>query len=113
MGVDDVEFTVTGGSTSISGKHSKKIYHKPLYILSKRRDPRTRNGRVALLVLLPSSVLDEEDGVKAEIEGGTAVNLIFKWPAVMLDYMKPTRSLLTFCNDMNVAHGTLLSASAR
>ena len=105
---DDVELTVSGCGGIKSDEATNTLEHKPLHILAKWKDLRTRDGSVALLVLLPSGTLESDEGVKAEIERATAVNLVFKWPAVMLDHMKLTKALLTFCTDMNLAHGTLL-----
>lgn len=82
--------------------------HKPLFILAEQKDPRTRDGRVALLVVLPSGLLEMDGGVRAEIVGGVTVNLIFTWPAVMLDNVRLTNALLEFCQGMTVDHGTLL-----
>lgn len=38
--------------------------------------------------------------MRAEIEDGTSVNLIFTWPAVVHDHVKFTSALLFFCQEM-------------
>ena len=87
---------------------SDPLVAKPLYIVGKWKHPRTRDGRVSVLLLLPTGVLDRPDGVTAEVKDDVAT-VTFTWPKVLVDANKLMDAVLSFCTDMDVGQGTLLA----
>ena len=65
-GSDDESDVVIAGYNEQS---VNPVEHKPIYVMSTWRHPRTRDGRIALLILLPSGILESENGVEAVVEG--------------------------------------------
>lgn len=74
---------------------------KPLCIMSTWRHPRTRDRRLAVLVVLARDVLGRDNGVRAEIMDAERLILTFAWPRVMLDTDRSMRALLSFSNDLH------------
>ena len=104
--------------TRESGAEYEKMRMTPLALsplesqantMSCWRHPRTRDGRIALLVHLPSGVIDMGNGVSASVVGRDTIDLAISWPRVMRDPMSMMSAILSFCTDLNVNDGTLLT----
>jgi len=103
---DDGEVELVGSGEIDS--FSNPLISKPLYIVGKWKHPRTRDGRVSVLIVLPTGVLDRDDGVAAEVLDDT-VTVTFTWPRVLVDANKLMGAILSFCKDMDIGQGTLLA----
>ncbi len=68
-----------------------------------------RAGRILLLVSLPSGIIEMDNGVSASAVRRDAIDLAISWPPVMRDPMAMMNAILSFCTDLNVIDGTLLS----
>ena len=99
-------FTI-GQSTSYDVPN--RLSCRPLYVLAKWKHPVSRDGRIALIFLLPTGILETENGVRASVVNGSSVRLTFTWPKVLLDSTKLMCGILSFCTDMTSSDGTLLS----
>lgn len=71
---DDVIFSAVekSGQEAISGDAEKSaslaaMAVKTLYVMSTWRHPRKHNGRLNVLVLLPTGILDRDDGIRAVV----------------------------------------------
>ena len=56
--------------------------------MAKCKHPVTRDGRIALIIFLPTGVLENDDGVRAAIVNHQTVVLTFARPRVLLDSTK-------------------------
>ena len=111
---DNAEVEVESGRADTElDQAASEINHslvsKPIYVLAKWKHPVTRDGRIAVVILLPAGVLEQDDGVCTTIVDGTTVRVTFMWPRVLLDSNKLTGAILSFCSDMDISHGTLLA----
>lgn len=61
------------------------LNHRPIYIMAKWKERVTRDGRISLLLLIPSGFLDEQ-GISARLINENTVNLKFVKPSILLDY---------------------------
>ena len=58
--------------------------YRPLFVMSNWRDPKTRDGRVAIFILLPSGILEKDNSVRAVVVGAMSVSISFTWPSALL-----------------------------
>jgi len=82
---------------------------KPLYILSTWRDPRTRDGRISIVLVLPSGVLQMEGGVVAEVVSERKVKVTITWPTPATDVQKIVSGILAVDSNLDLSHGTLMA----
>lgn len=82
---------------------------KPLYVMGRWRHPKTRDGRLAVAVVLSTGVLECENGVRAEIMDGDRLLLTFTWPRVIMDAEGIMPALLSFSTDLRDGRGPLLA----
>lgn len=57
--------------------------NKLIYDIGKCRDPHTREGRVSLLIVLTTGILEREEGVSESVEEGWFVHANFVWTDVL------------------------------
>ena len=50
-----------------------------------------------------------KSSVHSQVINGRTLKISFTWPTILLDSQKLINSILSFCSDMNIAHGTLLA----
>ena len=84
------------------------LAHHPIYMLAQWRERITQDGRISLLVLLPSGYLDE-DGVSAKLSSDNPFELNLTWPAIFFDHHKLTNAMVTCYTDLDVSNTTLLA----
>ena len=58
---------------------------KPMYAMSQWKHPQTQDGRLALLIVLPTGIIDREDAVKAELSTAESLQPCFSSPPTLLD----------------------------
>ena len=58
---------------------------KPMYSTAEWRHPRTRDGRLAVFIVLPTRIIDMEDGIKAELVTFDQLQLSFSWSPALLN----------------------------
>ena len=51
--------------------------YRPLLVISNWPYPKTRDGRVAIFILLPSRILEKDNSVHAVVVGATSVSFSF------------------------------------
>ena len=85
------------------------LIHNPIFIIPFWRHPRTRDRRVALVILLPSGILESEYGVSSVLEGEASVVMTFRWPNMLLKPLMLVDSILSFCLDIDKTEDTLLA----
>ena len=85
------------------------LSHKPIFIMPNWRHPRTRDRCVALIVLLPTGILDSEDNISAPLENETTVSLSFSWTSILLNPLTLVSSILSICLEMDETQRTLLA----
>lgn len=109
---DDDVIDATSTLPANSGLGSEDIpplMCKPLYVLAKWKHPVTRDSRIAIVVVLPAVILEDDDGVRTEVVDGCTVKITFTWPCVLLDSNRLMGAILSFCPDIDISHGTLLA----
>ncbi len=84
------------------------LNRRPIYIMAKWKDRLSQDGRISLLVLIPSDVSDEE-GVSARLISENLVELNIVWPSILLNSEKLTNSKVSFCKDLDIGNATLLA----
>lgn len=77
------------------------------------RHPRTRDGRLALAVVLPTGMLDRKNDVRAEISESDCILLTFAWPRVLIDADSIMRALISFTSDFRDGRGPILALGLR
>ena len=88
----EAEVEVVHPSNTINpyiGSSQSPLEHRLIFILAKWKEKNSRDGRISMLVLIPSGCLDEA-GVRARLIGDSTVELNLVWPSVFLDYSKLT-----------------------
>ncbi len=86
---------------------------KPLYTLAQWRHPKTRGGRLALFIVLPTGCLDRENGIHAELENAERLTVTFCWPSILLQAEEIMKAVCSFCSDINDGQGPLLAQGLR
>ena len=84
-----------------------------MYSMAQWRHPRTRDGRLAIFLVLPSGSVEIEDGIEAELINSEQLQLSFSWPAALLDADGITKAMLSFCHDLNDGQGPLMAQGLR
>lgn len=82
---------------------------KPIYLLSTWRDPRSRDGRISLIMVLPTGALDVDDAVHAEVITSKQVKVSISWPAPITDVQKLVAGVLAVEPSLDISHGTLMA----
>jgi len=100
----DVDLPTESAPDSIKGNP----ICKPLYLLSTWRDPRTRDGRISILIVLPTGVLEIDDAVTAEVVSENQIELTIQWPTPAINVQKLVSGVLAVQNHLELSHGTLM-----
>ena len=58
---------------------------KPLFVMSRWRHPKSRDGRLAIFMVLPTGALNNDDGIRTELETTEQLSVTFAWPSVVFD----------------------------
>ena len=67
---------------------------KPMFVMARSRHPKTRNGRLAIFIVLPIGALDQENGIRAELETAERLAITFSWSSVLLMLKNHASSLI-------------------
>lgn len=73
------------------------LEYRAIFVLAKWRERITRDGPIALVILLPSECL-EGDGINAQLIGDSSIELFISWASVLLDHDKLTSLMVSFCS---------------
>ena len=73
------------------------------------KHPVSRDVHIALIVLLPTGVLENEDRVRAVVVKRQTIRLTIAWARLLLDSTKLLCAILSFCSDKDILHGYLLA----
>lgn len=92
---------------------SNPLTVKPMYAMTTWRHPKTRDGRLAVLIVLPTGAIEREDGIKAELVTSEQLQISLSWPPALLDADGIMKALLSFCNDLEDGQGPLLAQGLR
>jgi len=77
-------------------------------LLSTWRDPRSRDGRISIIIVLPTEALDVEDTLRTEVLTPTQVQVSISWPVGVPDVQKLVAGVLAVEQTLDVSHGTLM-----
>jgi len=77
--------------------------------LSTWRDPRTRDGRISIIIVLPTGILELEEGVSAEVISPNQVQVTIPWPTASTDVQKFVTGILAVEYDLNASHGAVMT----
>ena len=86
---------------------------KPLFVMARWRHPKTRDGRLAIFIVLPTGALDKDDEIRTELETAEQLSVTFAWPSVLFDADKIMRAVCSFCTELNDGQGPLLAQGLR
>ena len=93
-GDEDTELFIRGTTSNNNGSKddsadnsflSSPLSMKPMYAMAKCRHHRTKDGRLAVFIILPTSTIDQDDGIKVELAASDNLQLSFSWPSALLD----------------------------
>ena len=101
-----------GGNEDISFS-SSPLSMKPMYAMTQWRHPQTRDGRLALFIVLPTGCIGREDAVKAELSTPDSSQLSFSWPPALLDADVIMRAILSFAEELRDGQGPLMVQGLR
>lgn len=69
----------------------------------------TRDGRIAMVILLRAGNLEQDSAAETTINNGTSGKVTFMWLRVLLDSNRLIGDIISFCSDLDMSHGTLIS----
>lgn len=104
---DDREHPQDASDTTDYIKPSLLMW-KPLYLLSTWRDARTRDGRISIIIVLPTGALELQDSITAEVIADSKVNLAINWSTPATDVQKLVSGILAVEEHLEVPHGSLM-----
>ena len=86
---------------------------KPMYTMTQWKHLQTRDGRLAIFLLLPIGTMYLDDGIKAELLSSDRLHLSFSWPPILLDADKIMHAMMSFCVDLKEGQGLLMAEVLR
>ncbi len=78
---------------------------QPLYFMSQRRHPWSRDGSLAVVLVLPTGALDWDGGLWAEVADAQRLVLTFSRPRILLNAEKIMWPVLSFCAELHDGQG--------
>ena len=79
---------------------SSPLLLKPMWTMAKWRHPRTRDGRLAVFIVLSTGVIDTDDRIKTELITSQQLQLSISWLPALLDAEGIMNALLSFSKDL-------------
>ena len=117
-GDEDMESFIRGSKSNNDGSKddfadnsfsSSPPSMKPMYAMAQWRYPRTRDGRLAVFIVLPTGTIDRDDGIKLELATSNNLQLSFSWPPALLDAYSIMRAILSFTEELRDGQGPLMA----
>ena len=84
-----------------------------MFVMAKWKHKRTRDGRLAIFIVLPTASLDQEDGIRAGLETAEQLAVTFSWPSILFGAEKIMGAVCSFCTDLNDGQGPILAQGLR
>jgi len=87
--VDDDVDAHPEGSTGPS--HSNPLSFNPIHIITEWKDPKSKDMRCSVAILLPSGIVERIDDIEINIIDGNTLSLIIPWPTSFMKTEKLMR----------------------
>lgn len=77
-------------------------------MLSTWRDQLKRDGRILIIIVLPTGILEIEDGVATKVIAEKQVRLTLRWPIPATSVQKLVSGVLAVETNLNISDGTVM-----
>ena len=84
-----------------------------MYAMAQWTHPQTRDGRLAVFIVLPTGTIDRDDGIKVELATSDKLQLSFSWSPALLDADSIMRAILSFTEEIRDGQGPFMAQGLR